>query len=129
MKTFTLILLLHVAYVNTGIVLVNSRSHIVYGETYKVTAYCNCVKCCGKKPSHPAYGITASGKRASKGTIAVDKKVIPLGSRVWIKGIGLCRAEDTGGAIKGKHIDVWRDCHDDALLHGVKYLNVRVLPN
>lgn len=97
--------------------------------TVKTTWYCNCFQCTGKTPDHPAYGITASGRKARPGTIAVDRKLIPLGSRVWIEGIGECRAEDVGGAIKGKHIDVWCVSHKEALRNGVQYLNVKILPN
>lgn len=53
---------------------------------------------------------TASGAIVSEGrTIAVDPKVIPLGWWVYIEGIGFRRAEDTGGAVKGKIIDVYFD--------------------
>lgn len=49
---------------------------------------------------------TAIGIRAGKGVIAVDPKVIPLRSRVYIPGYGLAVAGDTGGAIKGNIIDL-----------------------
>ena len=38
--------------------------------------------------------------------IAVDPKVIPLGSKVWVEGYGEAIAGDTGGAIKGNRIDI-----------------------
>lgn len=123
-------MLVRVACISTSLSMFHSKPEsVVWGDTYKVTSYCNCALCCGKAPTHPAYGITASGKKARAGTIAVDRKVIPMGSKVWIEGIGECRAEDTGGAIKGRHIDVWMPTHRAALVHGVKYLNVKVLPN
>lgn len=49
---------------------------------------------------------TAIGMRAGKGVIAVDPKVIPLRSKVYIPGYGVAVAGDTGGAIKGKIIDL-----------------------
>lgn len=49
---------------------------------------------------------TAIGMRAGKGVIAVDPKVIPLRSKVYIPGYGIAVAGDTGGAIKGKIIDL-----------------------
>ncbi|UHA75346.1 3D domain-containing protein [Paenibacillus sp. 481] len=53
---------------------------------------------------------TASGTKVTEGrTIAVDPKVIPLGWWVYIEGIGFRRAEDTGGAVKGKIVDVYFD--------------------
>lgn len=53
-------------------------------------------------------GRTASGTYVHDGTVAVDPNVIPLGSSLHIEGWGNGTAEDTGGAIKGHHIDIWR---------------------
>jgi 3D (Asp-Asp-Asp) domain-containing protein len=67
----------------------------------------------GKARSHPYYGYTASGTKATEGrTIAVDPNVIPMGWWVYIEGIGYRRAEDTGSAIKGKIIDVFYENQD-----------------
>lgn len=86
-----------------------------------LTAYTSDVQSTGKTSSHPQYGITASGTKVSEGrTIAVDPKVIPLGWWVYIEGIGLRRAEDTGGAIKGNKIDVYFDSASYAKRFGVK---------
>lgn len=52
---------------------------------------------------------TAIGLRAGKGIIAVDPRVIPLKSRVYIPGYGMAVAGDTGGAIKGNIIDLGFD--------------------
>ncbi len=52
---------------------------------------------------------TAIGMRAGKGVIAVDPKVIPMRSKVYIPGYGLAVAGDTGGAIKGNIIDLGFD--------------------
>lgn len=52
---------------------------------------------------------TAIGLKAGKGVIAVDPKVIPLRSKVYIPGYGVAVAGDTGGAIKGNIIDVGFD--------------------
>ena len=51
-------------------------------------------------------GITATGTKAGYGTVAVDPRVIPLGSKVYIPGYGTAIAADTGGAIKGNKIDL-----------------------
>jgi len=95
-------------------------------EVFKATAYCSCKKCCDKDPSDKWYGITASGKRAKWGTVAVDRKVIKLGSTLRIKGFPntMFRAEDVGGAIKGRHIDVWFPSHREALKFGVRNINL-----
>ncbi|MDD4200129.1 MAG: 3D domain-containing protein [Eubacteriales bacterium] len=52
-------------------------------------------------------GRTATGTSVHMGTIAVDPRVIPLGSYGYVPGYGQVHAEDTGGAIKGNIIDVW----------------------
>ncbi len=76
-----------------------------------LTAYCNCRECCGRW----AGGPTASGVMPEAGrTVAVDPEVIPLGSHVYIDGLGEYIAEDTGSAIVGARIDVYMDTHDAA---------------
>lgn len=52
-------------------------------------------------------GRTATGTTVHHGTIAVDPRVIPLGSYGYVPGYGEVHAEDTGGAIKGNIIDLW----------------------
>lgn len=96
------------------------QAHVLEDVTY----YCTCQRCCGKAPDHPAYGITASGTRATPyRTVAVDPSVIPLGADVLVDygdGAGLrrYRAEDTGGAVKGNHIDLCVGSHAEALQLG-----------
>lgn len=89
------------------------------------TAYDNCAKCTGKSEGHPAFGITSSGVPATPGrTIAVDPRVIPLGTWVFIDGLGVFRAEDTGGSIKGNRIDIFMPSHEEALEFGIQELDV-----
>ena len=89
---------------------------------FEITHYCACTKCCGKN----AQGITASGKRVEENkTIAVDPKVIPLGTKVYINGHEY-EAQDTGSAIKGNKIDIYVADHEEALKLGVKYADVYV---
>jgi len=61
-------------------------------------------------------GTTASGQPVRRTGIAVDPRVIPLGTEVFIGGEGTREAIDTGGLIKGNRIDVWRpsaaECRD-----------------
>lgn len=64
----------------------------------------------GKALDHPAYGITRSGLRARKGLIAVDPRVIPLGTEMYVPGYGHGLAADTGSAIQWRRIDL---CYDD----------------
>jgi 3D (Asp-Asp-Asp) domain-containing protein len=68
-----------------------------------------------------ALPITATGTTARAGrTVAVDPKVIPLGSRVFIEGVGERIAEDVGGGVKGHHIDVYLGTVPQAFRFGVK---------
>jgi 3D (Asp-Asp-Asp) domain-containing protein len=86
------------------------------------TAYCSCAKCCGKSD-----GITASGVKAKANhTIAVDKRIIPLGTKVLINGKQYV-AEDTGSAIVGKRIDIYFDSHEQALKWGRQQIEIEVL--
>ncbi|MGL5647316.1 MAG: G5 domain-containing protein [Clostridium sp.] len=62
--------------------------------------------------AYALHGITATGTKpvynpGGISTIAVDPRVIPLGSLVYVDGYGLAKAADTGGAIKGNIIDVY----------------------
>ena len=83
-------------------------------------AYCPCVYCCGK-----SNGVTATGTKATAGrTIAVDPKIIPLGSTVIINDKEYI-AEDTGGGIRGYKVDIYFDSHEEALKFGKQKLVVR----
>ncbi len=77
-------------------------------------------------------GITASGsptKRNPNGysTIAVDPRVIPLGSKVYVEGYGYAIAEDIGGAIKGNRIDIFVTSESEAQSWGRRSVNVYIL--
>jgi 3D (Asp-Asp-Asp) domain-containing protein len=86
-----------------------------------LTAYTAGVESTGKRPSDPAYGMTYSGSNALEGrTIAVDPGVIPIGATVFIDGIGVRTAEDTGSAIRGARIDVFMNDLGQARQFGVK---------
>ena len=73
----------------------------------RVTAYTAASS--GKPPDHPAYGITASGRPAGTGIVAVDPNVIPFRSEVYVPGYGVGFAGDTGGGVKGRWIDLGFD--------------------
>jgi 3D (Asp-Asp-Asp) domain-containing protein len=60
----------------------------------------------GKSATDPNYGFTASGVPVTRGVVAVDPGVIPLGSRLYIPGYGFATAGDTGGGIRGNMIDL-----------------------
>ncbi|WP_236587873.1 3D domain-containing protein [Tumebacillus amylolyticus] len=96
--------------------------------TCMLTAYTNSYESTGKHPGDKGYGITASGRTAKEGmTVAVDPDLIPLHSVVYIPGIGPRYAEDTGGAVKGPHIDVFFNDDTTARDFGVKQANVYII--
>ncbi len=113
--------------------------------TMVVTAYCACGKCCAWKrsiwscwlvPVHSSgpfkgkrkkVGITADGTRAKKGVIAADISKYPYGTRMYVPGYGWGVVHDRGREIKGNHIDVFFEDHDDALRWGKQNLTVTVI--
>lgn len=109
--------------------------------TLETTGYCACGKCCGwernwlgrpiisqgnmrGKPKH--VGITASGTKARKGTIAADTSRYPFGTIMYIKGYGYGVVEDRGSAIKGDKIDLFFRRHSDAIRWGRRRLPVKI---
>ncbi|PKM81469.1 MAG: hypothetical protein CVU89_09470 [Firmicutes bacterium HGW-Firmicutes-14] len=70
---------------------------------------------------------TAVGAKTRRGIIAVDPRVIPMGTRLYIEGYGYGVAADTGGAIKGRKIDVFFESRREALKWGRRTVNVYIL--
>lgn len=90
-------------------------------QTFTVTAYCPCEKCCGAY----ANGYTATGEKATQGvTIAADPDVLPMGTEIELDG-HTYTVQDTGGAIAGNRLDLYFDSHEDALRWGVREKIVR----
>jgi len=99
----------------------------------EATAYDLSYASCGKNPGDPAYGITYSGTHARPGVIAVDPRVIPLGSKVYVESLdstsdyGFASAEDTGSAIKGNKVDLFINNNKAALRYGRRYVRVYII--
>ncbi|MBS1722645.1 MAG: 3D domain-containing protein [Armatimonadetes bacterium] len=70
---------------------------------------------------------TALGNRVTKGAIAVDPRVIPFGTRMYIPGYGEGVACDTGGLIKGNIIDVAFDTKGEVNRWGKRRLTIQIL--
>ncbi len=70
---------------------------------------------------------TATGRLARRGLVAVDPRVIPLGTRLYIPGYGEAVAADVGGAIKGMRIDLCFETRSEALRFGRRQVKVYVL--
>ena len=93
-------------------------------DTFLVTHYCACIKCCGQND-----GITASGKKAKPGYVACNW--LPFGTSVAIDG-KIYSVQDRGAkSLFGsknkpiKHIDVFCETHKEAISKGVKYCGVK----
>ena len=86
---------------------------------FKLTAYCPCYSC-----SEGWGRMTSSGNLAQeRHTIATDPSVIPEGTKVEINGI-VYTAEDIGGGVRGNHIDIFYESHEECLQFGVRYAEV-----
>lgn len=90
--------------------------------TFSVTAYSY------YRNRHGGLSKTATGTLPQAGrTVAVDPRVIPLGSRVYIEGVGERIAEDTGGKIKGKKLDLFLPSVQECLQFGVRQREVHIM--
>lgn len=93
-----------------------------YLGQFKLTAYCGCSTCNGKWA-----GIDCFGNPLEPGVIAVDPKVIPLGSKVRI-GDAIYTARDTGGKwVKGEHVDIYMNTHHAAKMFGTQWGDVYLI--
>lgn len=102
-----------------------SGSEPTAGKEFYVEATAYTASCAG------CSGITATGinllANPSMKLIAVDPRVIPLGSKVWVEGYGYAVAGDTGGAIKGNKIDIFVQSNSQASTWGRKKVRIKVL--
>ncbi len=97
----------------------NGQAKTIDMGEFKLTAYCPCHIC------SEGYGrATATGKRArSNHTVAVDPSAISYGTKIKI-GDKIYTAEDCGGGVKGDHIDIFVDTHEETLEFGVQYKDI-----
>jgi len=73
------------------------------------------------------HSRTATGSRAVRGVVAVDPKVIPLGTKLYVEGYGYAVAADTGGAIKGNRIDLVMNTVKECRKWGRRKVQVHIL--
>ncbi len=106
----------------------------------ETTSYCHCRRCCSykwflfipyQKTGFMHYrlkhvGVTSSGATVRPGSIAADTSIFPYGTVMYVPGYGYGKVEDTGGAIKGQHIDLYRPNHWYARKWGVQKKRVTV---
>lgn len=94
-------------------------------KTFTVTSTAYTADCAGCS-GYTATGINLKANPDAK-VIAVDPSIIPLGSTVFVEGYGYAKAGDTGGAIKGKKIDVFVPTKQEALSWGVRTVKVTIV--
>ncbi len=82
---------------------------ITYWRRVRLLATSYSASTAGVDPSRPWYGVTRLGFTMRKGLVAVDPRVIPLGSKVYVPGYGVGLAADTGSRILGRRIDLGYD--------------------
>ena len=96
----------------------------LYMGEFWITHYCPCARCCGIGGGK----VTASGTTpTAKRTVGVNPNLIAYGTKLKIgskKSKTIYVAEDTGGGIGWKHLDVFCDTHSEALQAGVGYKKV-----
>ena len=94
-----------------------TRTVIVPGEIYSATAY-------------SLRGRTASGKPVARGVIAADPRVLPIGTRVRVEAgawSGEYVVADTGGAVRGRRIDIWTPTSGEAMRFGRRAVKLTIL--
>ena len=110
-------------YAKTKWVTIKVEKRTYLGRFY-CTHYCPCVRCCG-------YGggkVTASGTKPTAGrTVGVNPRLIKYGTHLQVGKYKGYVAEDTGGGIGWKHLDIFCNSHQEALNAGVQYKNVWML--
>ena len=93
-----------------------------YIGIFEATAYDDSPESQGKW-----VGQTATGRKPQVGVIAVDPKVIPLGTELFVEGYGKCVAGDTGGAIKGRRLDLFFNTKSEVYNWGRKKVKVYIM--
>ena len=98
---------------------------VEYWRVIRVLATSYSASTAGTSPTSPWYGYTRTGMRMRKGIVAVDPRLIPLHTRLYVPGYGVGYAGDTGGWIKGRRIDLGYDDHNLELWYN--WVNVYLL--
>ncbi|MEA3309707.1 MAG: ubiquitin-like domain-containing protein [Chloroflexota bacterium] len=83
-----------------------SSGVVEYWRVFRVLATSYSASTAGVPKSNPHYGYTATGIKMRDGIVAVDPRLISLGTNLYVPGYGLGLAADIGGAIKGKRVDL-----------------------
>ena len=101
-----------------------TEKHYKYLGVFYCTHYCPCSRCCGKGGGK----VTASGTKPTAGrTVGVNPRLIPYGTHLKVGSYKGYVAEDTGGGIGWKHLDIFCNSHQEALRAGVQYKKVWII--
>ena len=95
----------------------NAKTAGAAAESFTATAY-------------SLRGRTASGRSVSRGIIAADRRLLPLGTRVRLEAgsySGEYLVADTGGAVRGRKIDIWMPSGNEAVRFGRRKVKLTVL--
>lgn len=98
---------------------------VEYWRVIRMLATSYSASTAGTPKTSPYYGRTRLGLPMRRGIVAVDPRVILLGSQVYVPGYGVGLAADTGGAIKGRRIDL--GYNDDDLVLWYRWVDVYLL--
>lgn len=101
---------------------VSEQAGLVPIGSFKTTAYCPCRSCSGRWGRKTSTGATAVANH----TVAVDPKVIPYGTKLMINGV-IYTAEDRGGGVRGRHIDIFFNGHGETAQYGVRNVDVYIV--
>ena len=112
--------------IGDGVIITGSGDVLTYTgrDTFKATAYCR---------TDEGGEWTSTGTRTRVGAIAVDPRVIPYGTRMFIVTkdgsyiYGVATAEDCGGAIKGKRLDLFYETDAECRRFGIRNCDVYFL--
>ena len=97
------------------------------------TAYDASFESNGKHPDANGQANTATGTKTRPGVVAVDPRIIPYHTKMWIEAVdgswvyGVGYAEDTGGAIKGNKIDLFFNTRSEVYSFGRRKAKVYIL--
>jgi 3D (Asp-Asp-Asp) domain-containing protein len=105
--------------------LATSDGPVEYWRSVQMWATSYSASRAGVSPDAPNYGTTASGKPLTKGLVAIDRSLIPFGTRMYVPGYGFAEAADTGGGVRGRWIDLGYD--DDNYKGWAQYVTVYFL--
>jgi len=142
MRKYTIVILIVILFVGSSIFYIHSQTEeennniinklseqdVITLETQEPTYIIMKASAYTKSAEEQTYkGITKSGTQVSRGTVSVDPRVIPLGTKLYIEGYGYAVALDTGGDIKHDRIDLYMETKKEAFEFGRQDVRVWII--